>query len=225
MASSLRRTFQGSIRYSPIYIAQMKQTFLIIMTIAGLFSCNNHRSKNEKLLNEIDNVSKSLENINEKVSKSTKTLYIQAEKKIADIEGLGKIKQMQSAVQDFYGFMSELEMNFIKDCGDDSCKMLPETSLDNLSLTNDFFLRKGNAAKLFHQMKKVQTILLLNVADSLSSKKISDWIIIPSFEVEGTEENKFIKGYFYFTPPVAATTILHKFENDVRVFENIILTD
>jgi hypothetical protein len=103
--------------------------------------------------------------------------------------------------------------------------MLPEASLENISLTNDFFLKRGNAVKLFQQMKKVQTTMLLNEADSLVTKEIADWIMIPYPKENGNEENKFAKGYFYNAPPVAAITILHKFENDVRVFESRILTN
>ena len=101
--------------------------------------------------------------------------------------------------------------------------MLPEESGDNISPTNDFFLKKGYAGKLFQQMKSVQAALLLNTTDSILTVEMSKWIKIPFGEKKGNDENKFARGYFYNTPPVAAITIIHKFENDVRIFENKIL--
>jgi hypothetical protein len=205
----------------------MKQVILISIAFIGLLSCNNHHSASEQILKDFDSVSKSLENTIENASKSTNTLYAEFEKKFAINDSFGKISLMQPTFQQFHGFMSGLKRKFIITCGDSSGTALPLQSEDNLSLTNSFFFQKNNEAMyLFPQLKEVQNYLKVIAIDSLLKDEINAWNTFKLIEgPRGDEGSKFMKKYFYNLAPVAAITILDKFENDIKKFEDKVLSN
>ena len=218
-------TLKGSVRYSAKYIFLMKH--VIFIALAGLISCNNHRSSHDRVLKDFDSVSRSLDRTNEKISKSTNILYAELEKKFTTHDSLGKINNLQHAVQDFYGFISDLKKKFIITCGDSSGITILLQSKDDLSLTNSFFFQnKSNTKYLFLQLKSTQFTLRANVADSSLKDEINNWNTFKFSEGPGgSEENKFMKRYFYSIPPVAVITILNKFEMDITKFENQVLAN
>jgi hypothetical protein len=226
----------------------MRELFFLLIFFCFL-SCNNNRGESEKerILKEFDSINKSLNNpplsdtdeitkafntvngslekISNTIFRNSAILYDSLERKLSGNGGYGKIQQLYYVVNDFCGYLSDLEMKFKIACGDSTGETLPGESTDNILLTNNFFLKEGYAGNLFQQMKSVQAALLLNTTDSILTEEMNKWIMIPIREKNGNDENKFTRGYFYYVPPVAAITILHKFENDVRMFENKILNN
>lgn len=201
--------------------------YVIFVTISVLISCDNHHSSSEQIIKNFDSVSKSLERTNKRVSKSTITLYAELEKKITSHDSLGKIKNLQYALQGFYEFMLKLKNKFIIVCGDSSGFAIPLKNEDDLSLTNSFFFQSKNETKyLFPQLKSTQFILRANASDSSLYIQINDWNAFKfSEDPRGSEGDIFMKKYFYNTPPFAVITILNKFENDIRKFENQVLAN
>jgi hypothetical protein len=197
---------------------------LFFLLIINLYSCNNHHRLSDEIMQAFDSVNLSLEKTNSIISESTSDLYEALEKKFGDTGKFGQVKQMRYAVQNFNDFISKQKRDFIIICGDSTGSVLPDDIYDELSVTNEFFLAKGNDENLLHEMKTLQAVFLANTSDSVLKEEINKWILAPKRVRAGSEENNFLRSYFYMVPPVAAITILNKFENDVRIFENRILT-
>jgi hypothetical protein len=209
----LRRTLHLPVQYSSKEISSMKEMVFISIAFTVLLSCNNNHSASEQVLKDFDSVSKSLENTNEKIPKSTSTLYAEFEKKFAINDSFGRISLMRPTFQNFYRFISDLKRKFIIICGDSSGTIVPLQSEDNLSLTNSFFFqKKSEAVYLFGRLKGVQNQLKAIAVDSLLKDEIKAWNTFKLIEEPGgSERDKFMKKYFYNVPPVAAITILNKF--------------
>lgn len=205
----------------------MKKVFLSSMVFIVLISCNNNHSASEKVLTDFDSINKSLDNTNAKIPKSTSFLYAELEKKFAINDSFGKISLMQPTFQNFYRFIADLKRKFVITCGDSSGTAVPFESEDNLSLTNSFFFKKrSDALYLFPRLKEVQNYLKIIAIDSSLKDEIKTWNIFRLMEESGgNESGKFIKMYFYNTPPVASITILSKFEKDIKDFENKVLSN
>jgi GldM N-terminal domain len=223
----LRRTLNLPVQYSSKEISSMKEVVFISIVFTMLISCNNNHSASEQVLKDFDSVNKSLENTNEKIPISTSTLYAEFEKKFAINDSFGRISLMQPTFQDFYEFMSGLKRKFIIICGDSSGTAVPIQSEAKLSLTNSFFFqKKSEAMYLFGRLKEVQNYLKAIAIDSLLKDEIKVWNTFKLIEEPGgNESSKFMKVHFYNIPPVAAITILSKFENDIKNFENKVLSN
>ena len=79
---------------------------------------------------------------------------------------------------------------------------------------------------MFPRLKEVQNYLNAIAIDSSLKDEIKAWNTFKLIEEpDGKESSKFMKVYFYSVPPVAAITILSKFENDIKNFENKVLSN
>jgi GldM N-terminal domain len=215
---------------------------LSLLFYIGLFSCNNHSRESERMLKEFDSVNKSLEKIsldttasvgafktvsnslnktNGLISSTATDLYNLLEKKWAGTDKFGKVRQMGYYVNDFYGYLTDLQRKFKIFCGDSTGAAIPPESEDKLSITNNFFIKKGPADYFFPQLKEIHSSLLANTNNDSLKQQIGSLIEIPG----GNKQVDFKKAWFYNVPPVAALTLLNKFESDVRNIENKILRD
>lgn len=193
----------------------MKAIAVSILISCGvvLFSCNNNAGKD--IVKKFDSVSQSLQKTNNSVTRSTDELYKQLEKKWSGTDKSGSLQQLKYQVNDFYGYMADLRYRFYQASGDTAGTSLSANALDSIDLTNTFFGTKGPAEFLPVQLQEVQTILLKHTSDSLLIEKIRELTSYPGED----RKTGFNKGWFYNVPPVAALTMLSKFENDVRNLE------
>jgi hypothetical protein len=225
----------------------MRSLFFLFALSINLLSCNNHHAESEKgrILKEFDSVNKLLNNpplsdtneiikafntVNRSLEKTSNTifrssaiLYDSLERKLSVSGGFGKIRQLYYGVNDFCGYLSDLEMRFKIACGDSTGKTLPEESTGNIRMTNNFFLKKGPADFLLPEMKDLKTAFLTNTKDVKLIGKINKLDELPYGP--GKEHQSYIKAYFHNAPPVAVITMLHKIENDIRIIENQLLKD
>jgi GldM N-terminal domain len=193
---------------------------LSLLFYIGLFSCNNHRRESERILKEFDSVNKSLEKISSEAAGKT-GLYDLLEKKWAGTDKFGKVRQMGYSVNDFYGYLTDLQRKFKIYCGDSTGAVIPSESEDKLSITNNFFIKKGPADYLLPQLKEIHSTFLANTNNDSLRQQIGRLIEIPG----GNKQVDFRKAWFYNVPPVAALTLLNKFELDIRSIENKILLE
>lgn len=182
-----------------------------------LFSCNNNAGK--EVVKDFDSVNQSLQKANNAISSSAGELYQQLEKKLAGTDKSGSLQQLQYHIQDFYGYMADLKQRFYRACGDSTGTALPVVAEDSIDLTNSFFQAKGPAEFLPVQLAEVQQAMLKHTADAAVIAKINKLTSYPGEE----RKTGFNKGWFYNVPPVAAVTMLNKFENDVRTLEAAVL--
>jgi hypothetical protein len=225
----------------------MRSLFFLFALSINLLSCNNHYAESEKgrVLKEFDSVNKSLNNsllsdtdeiikafntVNRSLEKTSNTifrssaiLYDSLERKLSVSGGFGKIRQLYYGVNDFCSYLSDLEMRFKIACGDSTGEALPEESTDNIRMTNNFFLKKGPADFLLPKMKDLKTAFFTNTKDVKLTGEINKLDELPYGS--GKEHKSYMKAYFHNAPPVAAITMLHKIENDIRNIENQLLKD
>jgi GldM N-terminal domain len=193
---------------------------LSLLFYIGLFSCNNHRPESERILKEFDSVNKSLEKISSEATGKT-GLYDSLEKKWAGTDKFGKVRQMGYSVNDLYGYLTDLQRKFKFFCGDSTGTSIPPETYDNLSITNNFFVKKGPADYFLSKLKEIHSSLQANTNNDSLKQQIGRLIEIPG----GNKQVDFNKAWFYNVPPVAALTLLNKFELDVRSIENKILQE
>jgi GldM N-terminal domain len=191
----------------------MKAIAVSILISCGviLFSCTNNAGND--MVKKFDSVNQSLQKTNNSVTKSAAGLYKQLEKKWAGTDKAGSLQQLQYHIYDFYGYMSELKRLFYIFCGDTTGTglSLPGEGEDNIDFTNRFFDEHVSAIVLPAQLENVQKAFRAINLDTALTRKIDQLTAHPGKE--------FNKGWFYNVPPVAALTMLSKFENDVRNLE------
>ncbi len=194
----------------------MKAIFSLVL-IFMLCSCNNQDSRSEKIIADFDSINKKLDAANNSTSHSAFALY----DSIFNKEPQSSFRQFYYTVNDCKGYLQDLKRRFIIACGDATGTLIPEESIDKVSLTNDFFQGDGQGKFLVLQLTDVQKAFLTNTTDSTLKQRINSLTEVPfSKKKEG-----FMKTYFYNVPPVAAMTILSKFENDIENIEYRILKD
>ncbi|HMK24504.1 MAG TPA: hypothetical protein VK483_00640 [Chitinophagaceae bacterium] len=189
---------------------------LALLILSILFSCNNHRRKSDQILRKFDSVNLSLKKTNESIGLSTDALYDSIAKKYSETF----LQQFRYSVSGFKDYMHDLKHRFIVACGDSTGEMLPPESEVDISRINNFFLsEKSNAKYLLPQLEAMQKTFFAHTSNPELKEQISH-LVPPSKEKDG-----FMKAYFYDVPPVAALTILSKFENDISNIENKILQE
>lgn len=185
----------------------------------ALLACTNTPAPQEpdEIMRKFDSVSHSLQKTNNSVSQSATESYKLLEKKLAGTDKAGSLQQFQYQVNDFYGYMQELKRRFYIACGDSSGTALPPSAdaEDAIGITNRFFEKNESAWVLLPQLESVQKAFRTMNRDTVLAAKIDQLTAHPGKE--------FNKGWFYNVPPVAAITMLNKFENDVRNVEQQIL--
>ncbi|MCX6319260.1 MAG: hypothetical protein NTW29_18425 [Bacteroidetes bacterium] len=193
------------------------QSFIIILIYPFLFSCNNNAG--DEAMKNFDSINQSLQKTNNSVNQTSTELYQMLEKKWAGTDKAGSLQQFKYQVQDFYGYMGELKRRFYLALGDSSgtgagISMGGEEKVD---ITNRFFESDEAAIVLEAQLKNVQQAFLKINHDKAMAQKIDKLTDHPGKE--------FNTGWFYNIPPLAAHTLLYKFEYDVKYLEENLLSN
>lgn len=95
---------------------------------------------------------------------------------------------------------------------------------DDVEVVNKFFINKNTGDKLFEKLKKYKNEILA-VDPELNKKFGNNSIIVTrEFETAGTKQKDFTTTFFNHAPAIAAVAMLRKFQNNVRVLENKLVT-
>lgn len=187
-----------------------------IFVLSPISACN-YRNNSDEIMTKFDSVSKSLEKTNDRFSQSSAALYDSIVKKY----GEAKLQQFSYHVNDCKEYLKDLKYRFTIFCGDSSGQTLPEESLDNFNLSNSFFIEAENGKKLQAQLENIRQFFLLYTQKPDLKQKIEQLGAVPLHK----EKDGFVKTYFSMVPPVAAMTIISKFENDIKTIESAILKE
>lgn len=193
----------------------MKAICCLLLVLPLLYSCNNQDSQPEKIVADFDSIRKRLDAVNKVANRSTAALYDSVFKKYSE----SSLRQFYYTVTDCKGYLQDIKRKFIIACGDTTGTLIPEENIEKPSLTNDFFQGDGPGKFLVLQLTDVQKAFLAHTADLALKQKINSLTEVPFSK----KEEGFMKLYFYNVPPVAAITILSKFENDIANIEYKIL--
>ena len=167
-------------------------------------------------MHDFDSLNQQLNALNNKLDQSTTALYDSFAKKYTEtsLEGFRKI------VTDHRKYLQELKSKFIQSCGDPSGQHIPAGKEDDYRLTNTFFLDfRGQGKTLFYQLAEVQRAFSSHNNDPKLDDQISKMIEMPG----GEDADAFCETYFHNVSPVAAVTILSKFESNIILLEKKVL--
>ena len=189
-----------------------KFVFVAALISFSLFNinCKSKKKKGrEDIVREFDSLNRELDNINDKYN-DLDSLYKIAVSRYAE----AFLDQFYLTLKDAKGYLTDLKFRFIQFCGDSAGESIPMKNFDNTKLAHDFF-SKDNGQTLYMRLKDVQRTLMSHNDDPSLDEKIK---AMTGPGKEG-DVNAFVQTYFSDVPPVAAMTILSKFENDIRDFE------
>lgn len=197
-----------------------------ILFLLLIISCKNSSTEKKEIDQKLDsnNTDQKFDSANNQIQKTTN--HTNANPSIDALYDSVAMKYTQSmmsefrtTVSEFRKYLHELRVSFIQFCGDPKGQKLPAESEDKQGLTKDFFKKDENGQTLYFKLTDVQRTL-----KNLNDKPELDEEINNMFQTpKKGEAGKFAKFYFDNTPPVAALTLLSKFENDVNMFERVIV--
>jgi len=190
------------------------KNLLGLLLVLSFCSCASH-SEPDKVLKDFDSINQSLKEIDSKYDLSTSSLYDSLKKKL----GESRLSLFQNTISDCRSYLEDLQRRFKIFCGDSNGASLPESSEDNISLTNRFFDNKqGLVSDLLPNLKEVQKVSLDNTDNPVLKEQIKNMVKTPPGK-------DFIELYFYNAPPIAVLTILSKFAVDINNIEHKILLE
>jgi hypothetical protein len=124
------------------------------------------------------------------------------------------LQQFTFVLTDCKKYLSDLKFRFVQFCGDTAGESIPMKNFNNTELARDFF-SKENGETLYNKLKQAQKTLTSHNDDPVLDEKINTM----TGSEKGNDVKTFVQTYFSNIPPVAAMTIISKFENDIRYFE------
>jgi hypothetical protein len=173
-------------------------------------SCNNRKEKtNVDIVHEFDSLNRELDKMNDSYEEIDQLSSAIAAKYSASF-----LQQFTSVLTDCKKYLADLKYQFVQFCGDSTGESIPMKNLNNTELARDFF-SKENGETLYFKLKDAQKTLTSHNDDPDLDQKINAMTGID----KNVDANTFVKTYFLNVPPVAAMTIISKFENDIRYFE------
>lgn len=184
-------------------------------------SCKNSSNEKDEILQKFDSVNKELQKATDKIDSNNKNtgtdaLYDSVAMKYTQ----SMMQEFKTEITDFKVYLHSLKTDFIKFCGGADGQKIPAGKEDNADLTKSFFKKNDKAEELYLKLSDVQKTLSSYNDDPSTEEEITEMVRVPKHE----KADKFYKLYFDNTPPVAALTILTKFETDVNMFEKKIVS-
>ncbi len=164
---------------------------------------------------QIDTLNKKLRSYQEETGPDTYALY----DSVAEKYGKVFLEEFRYTVTDSKNYLKYLKSEFIVRRGGISESTMPEENDENLDITDQFFIKEKNGENLYYKLDGVQKALSGYNNDPVLSEEINKMTWAP----KGKGASAFANAYFNKVPPVAAMTILSKFENDINKFEKKVL--
>jgi hypothetical protein len=190
---------------------EMRTLIRSVIYLSLISACNNHRKTSDEIMEKFDSVSNSLEKTNNTISQRAAVLYDSIAKKYS----ASFAEPVKTAITQCRDYLVNTKAAFIKHCGGNDGS-LPPTAEDKIDLTNSFFTPKdGPGWEIYFRIIDVQRAFISHNAEPELDKEIKAMTDLP---LELAYE-QFTKKYFKDVPPVAAITMINKFENDISRLE------
>ncbi|MGZ8538525.1 MAG: type IX secretion system motor protein PorM/GldM [Flavisolibacter sp.] len=184
-----------------------------------------------EILNAFKTVNASINNANGVLTANNNNIYSSFATKLADAKTAEKAKiwmpkavQAQKMSNEVYQFIEQLKESLKKEAGYDPKK--DSTSwTDNLDASTRLMDKQGKGDELRKKLESYKKNLLAidpEIGKEFANKLPID-LTVPKSQT-GNMNPSWTTNYFHMTPAIAATTILSKFQNDVKSAEHQIVT-
>jgi gliding motility-associated protein GldM len=198
---------------------------LMYLVLTALLALN----VSAEILNAFKTVEKSLDTTNTTINQSTSTIMASLQEKMSQSESAEKARiwypkaqRAQELTKQLNTYIDGLKAQIMKEAGFDPVANGDSTfKEDNQDVATRIMVEQGKGKELFaklQQYKKEMAAIDPALASEINTylKQIS--LDPPATKNKGNES--WEAGYFRMVPTVAATTMLTKFQNDVKTAEN-----
>lgn len=206
---------------------RQKMINMMYLVLTALLALN----VSSEILNAFKTVNTSINNANGVLTDNNNIIYSSFATKLADAKTREKAQiwmpravQAQKLSKETYDYIDQLKQQLMKEAGFD---MKGDTSswTDNLDASTRLMDKQGKGEELRKKLETLKKNLL--AIDPEIQKKFANSLpidlTVPKSQT-GNSNPSWTTNYFYMTPAIAATTILSKFQNDVKSAENQIVT-
>jgi len=206
---------------------RQKMINMMYLVLTALLALN----VSSEILNAFKTVNTSIINANGVLTGNNNTIYTSFATKLADGKTAEKAKiwmpkavQAQKLSKDVYDHIDQLKQSLMKEAGYDP-KEDTASWTDNLDASTRLMDKQGKGDEL---RKKLETLKkdLLAIDPAIGKEfanKLPIDLSVPKSQT-GNKNPSWTTNYFHMTPAIAATTIMSKFQNDVKSAENQIVT-
>lgn len=205
---------------------RQKMINMMYLVLTALLALN----VSSEILNAFKTVNKSITNANDVLALNTNSVNESLTSKLADAKTAEKAKiwkpkadQASAMSKKVYDYIEELKEKLKKEA-----KWSPKDTVswtDNLDASTRLMDKQGEGEKLRKQLEDLKKGLLSidpEITQVFGAKLPID-LTIPKSQT-GAKDQSWTTNYFHMTPAIAATTILSKFQNDIKNSENQIVT-
>lgn len=205
---------------------RQKMVNMMYLVLTALLALN----VSSEILNAFKTVNNSITTANKVIAENTNTVNASLKDKLADPKSAEKAKiwepkaaQASQLVAVVYNQIETLKEELKKEA-----KWSPKDTLswnDNLDAATRLFDKRGEGEKLRKSLEDLKKNLLGIDADINKefANKLPIDLTVPKSQT-GNKNPSWTTNYFHMTPAIAATTILSKFQNDIKNSENQIVT-
>lgn len=203
--------------------------FIGAITFAFVFSsCSN---KSDSILAVFKAAEEGLIQSNSAISNSSTVVYHALNKKLSEPESARQASVWQpkallikEKTAEIINYLDFLIIELKKEAGLRLENMREVYNEDDLDAVSRLFIKKNAGEELYEKLQNYRTYIL-SVDQELYDQFLKTSIIITrEFEQAGSKQNDFTKFFFNNVPVITALTMLRKFENNVRVLENMFIT-
>jgi gliding motility-associated protein GldM len=206
---------------------RQKMINMMYLVLTALLAMN----VSSEILNAFKTVNSSIVNANGVLTGNNNTIYSSFAAKLADAKTrekaniwMPKAVQAQKLSNEVYAHIDELKQQLMKEAKYDP-KGDTVSWTDNLDASTRLMDKQGKGEELRKKLEALKKNLLAidpAIGKEFANKLPID-LTVPKSQT-GNKNPSWTTNYFYMTPAIAATTILSKFQNDVKSAENQIVT-
>lgn len=203
---------------------RQKMINLMYLVLTAMLALN----VSAEILNAFKTVDNSLTSTNRTINQSTETILASLLEKTTDPSSaaratvwLPKAQQAQALSKDMYDYIDVLKKRILKEADFDPAKNGDSSfKMENLDIATRIMLTEKEGVKLKAKLEDYKAKLL--AIDPLIAQEFQHTLQVNTAmpAVQSKSNNTWELAYFHMVPAVAATTILTKFQNDVKTSEN-----
>lgn len=208
---------------------RQKMINLMYLVLTALLALN----VSAEILNAFKTVERSLDTTNRTINQSTSTIMASLQEKMTQSESAEKARiwypkaqKAQELTKELNAYIDGLKAQIMKEAGFDPAKNGDSTfKEDNQDIATRIMVEQGKGKELYaklDQYKKQMAAIDPSLASEVNTYLKQIDLSVPHTKSggHGGGNNTWETVYFRMVPTVAATTMLTKFQNDVRTAEN-----
>ena len=207
---------------------RQKMINLMYLVLTALLALN----VSAEILNAFKTVDNSLKATNETINANTGTIMKSFEDKRSEPENREKVAiwepkaiQAQKLTEDLNKYIESVRLEILSQAGFDPAKNGDSTyKEDNQDIATRIMVEEGKGKELYEKLKKYKEDMA-RIEPSLA-KDVNNYLQQINLSIPPTKNkanNTWESVYFRMVPTVAATTMLTKFQNDIKTAENRVI--